>query len=121
VEDQEDVAAIGRAMLERLGYNVTVALNGADALKVFRADLDRFDLVVTDQTMPGMTGSDLARALLRIRPDLPIVLMTGSSETVTPESAREAGVRRFVRKPIVTRELAIALREALEAEPAALD
>jgi PAS domain S-box-containing protein len=121
VEDQEEVAAIGRKMLERLGYNATVVSNGADALDIFREDVGRFDLVLTDQMMPGMTGADLASKLLRIRPRLPIVLMTGFSETATPDSAKRAGIRCFIRKPIVTRELAIALREALETETAAVD
>jgi len=117
VEDQDDVATVGRTMMERLGYHVTVALTGMDALEMFRADPGRFDVVVTDQTMPGMTGSDLARELLQIRPDLPIVLMTGYSESVTSETASRMGIRGFLRKPIVTSELAVALRDSIDKEP----
>ena len=119
VEDQDEVATVGRAMMERLGYRVTVALTGMDALELFRADPDRFDVVVTDQTMLGMTGAELARELLRIRPDLPIVLMTGYSESITSEKARRMGIRGYLRKPIVTSELAVALRQSIDKEPAA--
>jgi CheY-like chemotaxis protein len=114
VEDQEEVAAIGRAMLERLGYRVTYAANGGDALELFRDDPDAYDLVVTDQTMPILTGADLARELLRLRPNLPIVLMSGFSEAITPDSARDLGIRGLVKKPIVTRDLAVTLRNALD-------
>jgi PAS domain S-box-containing protein len=117
VEDRDEVASVGRTMMERLGYRVTLALSGMDALELFRDDPDRFDVVVTDQTMPGMTGSELARELLRIRPDLPIVLMTGYSEAVTAESAKRMGIRGFLRKPIVSRELAVTVREAVDKEP----
>jgi len=118
VEDRDDVAAVGRTMMERLGYRVTVALSGMDALELFRSEPKRFDLVVTDQTMPGMTGADLARELLQIRPDLPVVLMTGFSEAITSDTAKRLGIRGFLRKPIVTRELATTLREALDTKPA---
>jgi PAS domain S-box-containing protein len=121
VEDQQDVAEVGRTMMERIGYKVTLASSGTDALERFREDADRFDLVVTDQTMPGMTGVDLARELLRFRPDLPVVLMTGFSDTVTPASARNLGIRGFIRKPIVTRELAVALHKALTPHTTSLD
>jgi CheY-like chemotaxis protein len=121
VEDRDDVASVGRTMMERLGYRVTVALSGMDALEMFREDPDRFDVVLTDQTMPGMTGADLARELLRIRPDLPIVLMTGYSEAVTAESVRRMGIRGFLKKPIVTRDLAVTVRAAVDKEPAAAE
>jgi len=117
VEDREDVAVMGQRMLERLGYDVTTARTGDHALETFRQDPGRFDLVLTDQTMPGMTGAVLAGELLRIRPDLPIVLVTGFSETVTPESAKLIGIRGFIRKPIVMRDLAVALRDALDRTP----
>ena len=121
VEDRSDVADVGRSMLEKLGYRVTVALSGIDALEIFRENPGRFEAMVTDQTMPGMSGTELARKILEIRPDLPIVLMTGHSESVTRESAKQLGIRCYLRKPIVTRELAVALRDAIDREPAALD
>ena len=113
VEDREDVAAMGKTMLNRLGYNVTISNTGTDALEVFRQNPARFDLVLTDQAMPGLKGTDLARELLQIRPDLPIVLVTGFSDVGSPESAKRMGIRGFVRKPMVTRELARVLRNAL--------
>jgi PAS domain S-box-containing protein len=121
VEDRDEVASVGRTMMERLGYNVTVALTGMDALELFRANPDRFDVVVTDQTMPGMTGAELASELLEIRPELPIVLMTGYSEAITADSARRMGIRGFLRKPIVTRELAVTLRQAIDPLPTPQD
>ncbi len=121
VEDRSDVAEVGRSMMEKLGYRVTVALSGLDALEMFRENPGRFEAVVTDQTMPGMTGTELARKMFEIRPDLPIVLMTGHSETVTPESAKRLGIRSYLRKPIVTHELAVALRNAIDGDPAVLD
>jgi PAS domain S-box-containing protein len=117
VEDDDEVATVGKKMMERLGYRVTVALTGMDALEMFRDDPERFDAVVTDQTMPGMPGSELARELLKIRPGLPIVLMTGYSESITSETAGRMGIRGFLRKPIVTSELAVALRDSIDKTP----
>jgi len=86
----------------------------------YPAEGEPYDALVEDYE-PGMTGAELARELLRIRPDLPIVLMTGYSEAVTSESARRIGIRGYLKKPIVTRELAVAVRAAVDKEPAAAE
>ena len=88
--------------------------SSVEALAAFRAQPDRFDLVITDQTMPNMTGADLAGALLRLRPDLPIILCTGFSEVISPEQAKSLGIREFVLKPMVTRDIARTIRKVLD-------
>jgi signal transduction histidine kinase/CheY-like chemotaxis protein len=104
-------------MLERLGYAVTTASNGEAALEVFRKDPGFFDLVITDQTMPSITGIELAKKLLLIRPGLPIVLCTGFSEIVDAGAAQRAGIRGFQMKPFSLREMAETVRSALKKEP----
>ena len=74
----------------------------------------RFDVVITDQTMPVMTGLDLAKELVKARPDIPIILCTGYSDNASPEIAKEAGIREFLMKPLTKRELAEAIRRALD-------
>ncbi|MEW6428812.1 MAG: ATP-binding protein [Thermodesulfobacteriota bacterium] len=100
VDDEELLVEMGREMLERSGYRVTVRRNGKEALQTFMNAPDRFDLVITDQTMPGMTGVDLARNLLRIRPDIPVILCTGFSNVVDEDLAKAIGIREFAMKPL---------------------
>lgn len=114
VDDEEVIAELGRRSLESLGYRVTATSSSVRALELFRRDPRAFDAVVTDQAMPELSGTQLARELLALRPDLPLVLCTGFSRTVTPESARALGVRRFVTKPATLAELGRAVREALD-------
>ncbi|MBW1796685.1 MAG: response regulator, partial [Deltaproteobacteria bacterium] len=92
VDDEEPLVRMGQQMLERLGYHVTARTSSVEALEAFRAQPDRFDLVITDQTMPNMTGVELAKELMRIRPDIPIILITGFSEIVPPEKAKKMGI-----------------------------
>jgi PAS domain S-box-containing protein len=120
VDDEEDMADMGRQMLTHLGYQVTASTNSREALELFRRDPFRFDLIITDQTMPHMTGMELSREILAIRQGMPIILCTGFSEIVTAEEARAQGIREFILKPIVTLELATAIRQILEAPVAQL-
>jgi CheY-like chemotaxis protein len=113
VDDEEMLAEMGQAMLERLGYAVTVRTSSLDALTTFQNQPDRFDLVITDQTMPGMTGLDLARRMLQIRPELPIIRCTGFSNLVSEERAKAAGIKAFALKPLARREIAGLIREVL--------
>ena len=101
--------------LEGLGYKVTARTSGIEALEAFRTWPDKFDLVITDLTMPKMTGIDFARELLSIRPDIPVILCTGFSHTVTLENARAVGVRELVMKPLFAHDLAGAIRRVLDA------
>ena len=114
IDDENTLAEMGREMLERLGYEVIAATSSARALEIFRAQPDRFDLVITDMTMPGMTGKELATELLRIRPDIPIILCTGFSEFISEEEARLMGIREFAIKPLSLRGIAKLIRRALE-------
>ena len=113
IDDEELLVEWGQAALIRLGYKVTSTTDSVKALKTFSADPAQFDLVVTDQTMPGLTGMQLARELLALRPDIPIILFTGNTETVTPEKAQAAGIREFLMKPFGKQELAGAVRRVL--------
>jgi len=115
VDDEEPLVRMGQQMLERLGYHVSARTSSMEALEAFRAQPDRFDLVITDQTMPNMTGVQLARELMRIRPDIPIILITGFSEIVPPEKAKKMGIREYLMKPVVTSNFGKAIRRALDA------
>jgi len=104
---------IGKQMLERLGYEVTTRTSSIEALELFRIKPDQFDLVITDMTMPQMTGDRLARELMQIRPDIPIIICTGYSERITEGKAKGMGIKAFVMKPLVMRDLANTVRKAL--------
>jgi PAS domain S-box-containing protein len=117
IDDEEPLVDFGGDLLAELGYEVTCQTDSREALALFSLDPSRFDLVVTDQTMPGMTGTQLSKKLLALRPGMPVVLCTGFSHTANEESAREAGIRGFVMKPLTRRELARAVRRALDEKP----
>ncbi len=114
VDDEPEIVDMTLRVLTNLGYEVSVKTNGKDALQTFRSQPDYFDLVVTDLTMPGMTGIELARELIAIRPGIPIVLCTGYCEPTIQENALAAGVRELVMKPLFRSELAAAIKKALE-------
>jgi signal transduction histidine kinase/ActR/RegA family two-component response regulator len=114
VDDEELLAEWGEAALQRLGYQVTVATNSAEALKAFSANPYLFDLVITDHAMPHMAGSQLSSELLKIRPDIPIILCTGHSEIMSREKAKDLGIRNFLMKPLSKQELAEAVRWVLD-------
>ena len=101
-------------MLQRLGYEITPVNGSLEALNIFRARSGDFHMVITDQTMPHMTGDTLAQEILRIRPDMPIILCTGFSELVTEERAKEIGIRELILKPFVMHELAATVRKVLD-------
>jgi CheY-like chemotaxis protein len=106
VDDEEILAELGKTMLERLGYQVTMSTSSAEALSLFEEHPGRFDILVTDQTMPGMTGFDLARKALHLRPDIPVILCTGYSNLVNEQAAQQAGIRGFIMKPLTKKGLA---------------
>lgn len=116
VDDEPAVVEMAEAMLTRLGCRVIAATDAYAAMKAFGANPQAYDVVITDQTMPGMNGVELAKKILSVREDTPIILCTGYSETVSPERAREVGIREFVMKPITRDEMAQAIRRALEQE-----
>ncbi len=114
VDDEPVLLDMSREMLEYLGYSVETRTSSVEALALFSAQPNRFDLVITDMTMPFMTGDKLAKELLRIRADIPIVVCTGYSERIQDEQAKATGIRAFVMKPILMAKMAKAIRDALE-------
>ena len=113
VDDEEFIADLGKRILERLGYDVTVRTSSIEALKAFKAQPEKFDLIITDMTMPQMTGEKLAQNMLRIRPDIPIILCTGFSAMISENKAKEMGIKGFVMKPFVIHEMAKIIRKVL--------
>jgi DNA-binding NtrC family response regulator len=105
---------MGKEILTKLGYEMTSRLNAREALALFRLDPSRFDLVISDQTMPGLTGINLARELLALRPEMPIIMCTGFSDLVDADSAQAAGIKAFAMKPLTKREIAKTIRKALD-------
>jgi len=114
LDDEEMLVELGISMLTGLGYEVVGMTNSLEALELFRAQPERFNLVITDITMPDMTGIELTRELLRIRPDIPIIGCTGFSETITSEKAKSIGMEALIMKPIIRRRIAEAIRRALD-------
>jgi len=113
VDDEDILIELNKQRLSKLGYDVVATTSSTEALEYFRKEPDRFDLVITDHTMPNLTGMDLAAELLKIRATIPIILCTGHSETVSPEQAKESGIRAFLMKPLAKQELATAIRRVL--------
>ena len=105
VDDEAALVKMVQVMLQRMGYEVVACRSGAEALAAFRREPERFDLVVTDQTMPRMTGVQLARELLATRPELPVILCSGYSETAVVDQARLTGIRGILAKPFNPRQL----------------
>ncbi len=114
VDDEELLAEMGKSMLERLGYQVTVRSSSLEALTTFQNQPEMFDLVITDQTMPGMTGSDLARRIMQIRPFMPIILCTGYSNLISEEKAKSLGIKGFAMKPLARKSISGLIREVLD-------
>lgn len=114
VDDEEPLALLGKRTLQRLGYNVTTRTSSVEALEAFGAQPNKYDLVITDQTMPNMTGAELAVEIMRIRPSTPVILITGYSEVITPEKAKQLGIRDYLTKPLVVKELGKAVRSILD-------
>ncbi len=114
VDDEVSITVLMKSLLERLGYTVTTYTSPDEALQDFKSNPDQFDLVITDQTMPGITGEQLAQHLLELRADLPIVIATGYSETLDEDKARTIGIRAYLTKPISTRTMAATIRQILD-------
>lgn len=118
VDDEAALAELGSVMLTSLGYHVTSRTSSIEALEAFRVRPHDFDLVITDMTMPNMRGDDLERELLKIRPDIPVILCTGFSEMISEEKAKSLGIRRLVMKPIFKENIASVIREVLDKDAA---
>ncbi len=116
VDDEPDILEIEREMLENLGYAVTTHERAADALARFAMNPDNFDLVLTDMTMPRMTGERLAGELRRIRPDIPIILCTGFNELISKEKAAMLGIKGFLMKPFAAKDLSAIVCDLLSGD-----
>jgi len=109
------VADYLKGALEQLGYRVTVSNDGNRAFAMFEQNPRGFDLVITDQTMPGKTGFEMALAMLALRPGTPIILCSGYSSALSPERITKAGIREFMMKPVSLHDLAPVVRNILDA------
>ncbi|MBF0467977.1 MAG: response regulator [Desulfamplus sp.] len=114
VDDEPDMVEITTHRLENLGYRITGMTSSHDALVMFEAMPHKFDLLITDQTMPKLTGIELAQKVMSIRPEMPVILCTGYSAKVNSQKAQELGIREFLTKPVEYRELAFAVRRVLD-------
>ena len=114
IDDEKMLADLGKTMLERLGYEVTALTSSLEALAIFQNQPDLFDAIITDQTMPGMTGIELSRKILEIRPKIPIILCTGYCTLTFEEQAKIIGIKEFVEKPMTKIVIAKLLRGVLD-------
>jgi CheY-like chemotaxis protein len=114
VDDEAFQADIAQKMLSRLGYRLTTCTSSVEALELFRQSSQNFDLVITDMTMPQMTGDLLARKLISIRPEIPIIVCTGYSDRIDTDIANEIGIRELVMKPVVMKDIANRIRRILD-------
>ncbi|MDM8525890.1 response regulator [Desulfococcaceae bacterium HSG8] len=115
-DDEEPIVNMMKQGLERFGYRVTALTSGTDALELFRNNPEQFDIVITDTTMPRLMGDELARELMKIRPDIPIIICTGFSQRITEEKVKEIGIRASVMKPVHPIEMAETIRKVLYRE-----
>jgi len=114
VDDEKALVEIAQKMLEKLGYTVEGKTNSISALDEIKQNGAQYDLVITDQTMPRMTGVELSQAIMDIYPDLPIILCTGFSASIDAKKAKELGINRFLMKPLAMDDLAQAVRSVLD-------
>ena len=114
IDDEEQIVSMEQQMLENLGYQVTARTDSEEALHEFSQQPQNFDLVITDMTMPHMTGDQLAKKLLNIKPNLPVILCTGFNEDITEEKALAMGIQKFVMKPVIKNDLATTIRSVLD-------
>lgn len=114
VDDEKAVLDVTTRMLETLGYKVTATSSSLNALDLFSTDPDQFDLVMTDVTMPNITGDKLAKMIMEIRSGMPIILFSGYSNDITEEKAKEMGIRKFLMKPLNLKELSKAISKVFD-------
>jgi PAS domain S-box-containing protein len=116
VDDELALVDLGKKILERLGYHVTTRTSSIEALELFIEQPEKFDLVITDMTMPNMTGDELAGRFMEVRPDIAVILCTGYSERISREKAQSMGIKEFILKPLVMSELGRTIRTVLDGD-----
>jgi PAS domain S-box-containing protein len=114
VDDEKSIRCSTRELLEDCGYKVSVFLNGREAFDDFQRNPDKYDLIITDMTMPEMTGDILARKILEIKPGLPIILCTGYSDRITQDQVYKIGIMRYIQKPLINDDIAVIIRDVLD-------
>jgi len=114
VDDEVLIISTVKQQLDRMGYRVTVRTSSIEALEVFRKQPADFDLVITDLTMPNMTGDRLTWEIKRIRPDIPVILCTGFSDKINPEKALAMGIDEYILKPVIRKDIDAAIRKVLK-------
>ena len=114
VDDDERIVDINKNLLAQLGYTVTALTSSIDALKVFQDNPNDFDLVITDMTMPKMTGEELIRKIFNVRPEMPIIMCTGYSELIDEEKAKILGIKSYIMKPVSQQNIAKTIRKVLD-------
>ncbi|MBU0988148.1 MAG: response regulator, partial [Proteobacteria bacterium] len=114
VDDEQFFVDLGAKILTNLGYDVITATESLTALEIFISQPDRFDLVITDQTMPKMTGLELSRKLHAVRPNLPVIICTGFSEIINGKTAKQIGVSHILYKPATRRDMALAVKKVFD-------
>ena len=114
LDDEETLARWGKKALERFGYRVVAKTNSREVIEDLRSQPDKFDMVITDQTMPGIAGIELTKEILQIRPDMPVIICTGFAEASMKQRAQDAGARELLVKPLIAREIAEAVRRVLD-------
>jgi len=114
IDDEYELAKMGKQLLEKLGYKVSMRTSSIEAIELFRLKAHMFDIVITDMSMPNLTGDKLAIEMLKIRPEIPIILCAGFGDWISEDKAKNIGIKEFVMKPIMMREIARKIRRALD-------
>ena len=114
VDDEPALVDIGMLTLSSLGYKVTGVMSSNEALDLFRTEPERFDLVITDMTLPKMTGIDLTREILQIRPNMPVILCSGLRDAQTEEQVKSLGIKAYCAKPLTRKDLSRVVRDTLD-------
>jgi CheY-like chemotaxis protein len=114
IDDEEILIDLAKSMLQKLGYRVETRTSPVEALEIFGAAPDKFDLVISDMTMPGMTGDTLASELMKIRSDIPVIICTGYSERIDEQRAKDLGIKGLMMKPFTIRRLSKTVRDVLD-------
>jgi CheY-like chemotaxis protein len=114
VDDEDFQVDLGKRLLVRLGYRVTTRTDSREALGLFSQKPDDFDLVITDMTMPAMTGDVLAAKIISIRPDIPVIVCTGFSERIDKETIKKIGIKELAMKPLAMKDIAEMIRRVLD-------
>ncbi|MBU1168578.1 MAG: response regulator [Proteobacteria bacterium] len=117
VDDETTIATMAEEILMRMGYSVTTTSSSRDAIDLFTKNPMAFDLVITDMTMPDITGDILSAKMIALRPDIPIILCTGFNRKISDEKARELGIKAFLYKPVTLKDLSMTIRKVLDESP----